>query len=453
MDVLIKPNDGILLALGRQARFKNKNYRLNQFLLIEDIMGGKLIHNQLTASLIFLTNKEFEKIYDKESNEPYIKFLYDAYFLVEENFDERAFVKEFRAKMAPPVDDYCLNTISEYTILTTTACNARCFYCYEQKVKKSVMTEETALKVADFIVKKAPKNSPIELRWFGGEPLFNMKVINTICKHLQENNVKYTSFFTTNGYLFDKDIIKKAKELWHITSCQITLDGTEYVYNKAKNYIYSDPSPYKRVLDNIEELINNKVGVMIRMNVDMHNADNLKELVYELYGRFGNNKYLTPYCYPIFENEFFQRNEGERAIVFQKIAEIEEILNECRMYTGTSVRGNIRIGHCMVDNGRAITISPNGDFGLCEHYVDTDFWGHVDRPDEMDMDMIRSWRVYEEDLDICSDCPIYPRCVRASKCEEQSKCYPEYKEWLIRKAKMGIKTTYYSIMDDRNKRR
>jgi radical SAM protein with 4Fe4S-binding SPASM domain len=270
---------------------------------------------------------------------------------------------------------------------------------------------------------------------------------------LQENNVKYTSFFTTNGYLFDKDIIKKAKELWHITSCQITLDGTEYVYNKAKNYIYSDPSPYKRVLDNIEELINNKVGVMIRMNVDMHNADNLKELVYELYGRFGNNKYLTPYCYPIFENEFFQRNEGERAIVFQKIAEIEEILNECRMYTGTSVRGNIRIGHCMVDNGRAITISPNGDFGLCEHYVDTDFWGHVDRPDEMDMDMIRSWRVYEEDLDICSDCPIYPRCVRASKCEEQSKCYPEYKEWLIRKAKMGIKTTYYSIMDDRNKRR
>ena len=77
MDVLIKPNDGILLALGRQARFKNKNYRLNQFLLIEDIMGGKLIHNQLTASLIFLTNKEFEMIYDKESNEPYIKFLYD----------------------------------------------------------------------------------------------------------------------------------------------------------------------------------------------------------------------------------------------------------------------------------------------------------------------------------------------------------------------------------------
>lgn len=447
MNILIRPNDVILGILGIHPRFKDKKYRFNKFCIIENIMNGKVIMNHLTYCMIFMTNNEYKTIFDVNNNEAYVKFLYDTYFLVEEDFDERKFINEFRKKHQSPIDDYTLDKIYDYTILTTTACNARCFYCYEHGVKKKTMTVQTAEKLANYIIEHAPENYNIELRWFGGEPLFNAKVINVICTKLQNAGVPYHSFFTTNGYLFDKDLIKKAKELWHITSCQITIDGTEDVYNKAKNYIYkNDNSPYKRVMGNIEELINNNVDVSIRMNVDLYNIENIKDLIYELYQRFGNHPRIHPYLYPIFENEFYQRKEGELELLFEKIKEVEEILNDCKYIQRNGPYNGIRCNHCMVDNGKAITVSPDGEFGLCEHWVEKDFWGHVDRPEEKDIDMIKSYRHYMPDLDICEDCPIYPNCIRNCKCEEQSKCYPEYKEWLIRHVKKGIIETYYEIM-------
>lgn len=451
MNILIRPNDAILAILGRAHRFKSKNYRLNQFCLIEDIMNGKVIFNHLTCSMVFMTNTEYAKILDKDSNDEYIRILYDWYFLVEEDFDEKQFIKDFRKKQLSPIDDFTLDKVYEYTILTTTACNARCFYCYEHGTQKKTMTVETAKKVAQYIINHSPENYNIELRWFGGEPLFNAKVINTICTKLQEANIPYHSHFTTNGYLFDKDLIKRAVELWHVSECQITIDGTEEVYNKAKNYIYKNvPSPYKRILDNIEELMNNKITVTVRMNVDLYNVEDLKDLTYELYQRFGNNPYLHPYLYPIFENENYQRKEGELSLLFEKIKDVERVMEECGYMQKSSPARGIRFNHCMVDNGKSITVSPNGEFGLCEHFIDSDFWGHVDRPEEKNMEVIESYRHYMPDLDICEDCPIYPTCVRNSKCEEQSKCYPEYKEWLIRHKRKGIIDTYYQILSNRN---
>lgn len=448
MNIIIRPNNTILEILGRQPRFKDKKYRLNKFCIIENVMNGKVIYNHLTFCMIFVTNNEYKEMFDVDKNTDAIKFLYDTYFFVEENFDERGFIRDYREKHLSPIDDFSFDTIHDYTILTTTACNARCFYCYEKNVQRRTMTVETAKKVANYMIEHAPESEEMELRWFGGEPLFNAKVINTICSKLKEVGIPFHSHFTTNGYLFDKDLIKRAKELWNINACQITIDGTEEVYNKAKNYIYKNvKSPYLKVIGNIAELLNNGVDVSVRMNVDLYNADDLKDLVYELYTRFGNHPNLHPYLYPIFENEFYQRKEGELAILYEKIKEIEQVLDECKYFQMSPLISMIRCNHCMVDNGKAITVSPEGNFGLCEHWVETDFWGHVDTPDEKDMDMIKSYRHYMPDLDICEDCPIYPRCVRNTKCEEQSKCYPEYKEWLIRKVKKSVLDTFYKTMD------
>ena len=313
------------------------------------------------------------------------------------------------------------------------------------------MTIETANEIVEYITKYSPKNEYINLRWFGGEPLFNMKVIDTICEGLTDNNIYFNSYFTTNGYLFDDDIIKKAIEKWHCVNCQITIDGTQKIYNKTKNYIYKDvKNPYRRVLANIESLLMNNVEVGIRMNVDMHNADDLKDLVYEIYTIFGNHPKLDLYCYPIFENEFYSRTEEERKNVFDKIDEIEEVMNDCNYFTGNGLSPRYRVGHCMVDNSESVIISPNGDIGLCEHCVDYDFIGHIKEPEKINMDIVYSWRVYEEDLDICKDCAYYPSCVRASKCEEQSRCNEYYKNWHIKKLRQGMRMTYFNILNQRN---
>lgn len=448
MNVLIEPAREILYSLGRQKRYKDKIYRLNKFCLIEDIMNGKLIFNGLTRSFIFISNNEFERLYNKEINDNMINFMYDAYFLVEEDFNEHYFVNELRNKNIKPIDDYTFKSINEYTILTTTACNARCFYCYEQNVKKSTMKIETAHKIVDYISKYANKDNIVSLRWFGGEPLFNMKVIDAICEGLLANNINFNSFFTTNGYLFDNDVIKKAIDVWHCVHCQITIDGTEKVYNKAKNYIYKeDKSPYQRVMRNIFTLLENNISVGVRMNVDMYNANDLKDLVYEIFSIIGNHPKLHLYCYPIFENEFYSRTDEERKKVFEKIEEIEKVMDDCGYFNSDNLYHTYKLNLCMADSIEAVTISPNGDLGMCEHCVDYDFIGHIDKPDNLDMDIIKSWRVYEEDLPICDDCPNYPFCKRASKCEEQSRCDEYVKNWKIRTLKQCMRLTYYNILN------
>ena len=75
-------------------------------------------------------------------------------------------------------------------------------------------------------------------------------------------------------------------------SIQITLDGPENVYNSTKAYVSSTVSPYQRVLKNIDLLLRNKVRVAIRLNLDQHNIDDLRDLVDDLFRRLANRIFL-----------------------------------------------------------------------------------------------------------------------------------------------------------------
>ena len=125
-------------------------------------------------------------------------------------------------------------------------------------------------------------------------------------------------------------------------------------------------------------------------------------------------------------------------------------MDDCNYFDGDGLSPMYRVNHCMVDNSQAVTILPNGNIGLCEHFIDSDYIGHIDEPDKIDMDIVYSWREYEDDLQICDDCANYPTCKRARKCEEQSRCNEEYKNWCLRKLRRGMRSTYYNILNQRN---
>lgn len=443
MNVLMTPNMEILTVLKEQSVFLNKDYRLLNNCLIEDVEGGKILFNGLTRSIVFLSNLEFSEIY--KDKDKYL-FLYKYYFLVPEDFNEIEVIDIIKDKYRTPIDDFYLSHANAYTILTTTQCNARCFYCYESKVNQTRMSKDTAKKTADFIIKNAYRNNPVKLAWFGGEPLFNMKVIDIITSKLRDAGFKFFSDFTSNGYLFDKDLVIKAKNSWNINKVQITLDGTEIVYNRTKNYIYkTGKSPYKKVLENIGYLLDENIQVTIRLNLDKHNCDDLKDLIQILHNRFGNHPALAIYCWPIFENETFQRTEDERIFVYQKLEEVESLLNTCGYFFGTQPSNTVDSIQCMADAGNHFTVSPNGDLGVCEHCVDYGFLGHINS-EEKNWDIIKSWREYEKPLDICNDCPLYGSCIRLVKCEEMCKCNTHIKAWKIRKARLGLRNFYKQSM-------
>ena len=151
--------------------------------------------------------------------------------------------------------------ITSYTIFTTTDCNARCFYCYEMGRSRIPMSAETAHKAAAYIAAHCG-GEKVHLHWFGGEPLFNKQVIDIICTDLAEKGIVYESMIISNGYLFDGATVEQAVSHWKLKSVQITLDGTEEIYNRSKAFIYKDgKSPYQVVLANIQRLLDAGVSV------------------------------------------------------------------------------------------------------------------------------------------------------------------------------------------------
>ena len=89
----------------------------------------------------------------------------------------------------------------------------------------------------------------------------------------------------------------------------------------------------------------------------------------------------------------------------------------------------------MADSGGSLTILPNGELGLCEHYSEDNFVGSLDGK-ASERSVIQSFREYWEPIEECKTCFYYPECIRLKKCAEQKECFEElraeYKEYLLK---------------------
>lgn len=330
-----------------------------------------------------------------------------------------------------------------YTIFTTTDCNARCFYCYEMGRSRIPMSNETAHKAAAYIAAHCG-GEKVHLHWFGGEPLFNKQVIDIICTDLTEKGIVYESMMISNGYLFDGATVEQAVSHWKLKSVQITLDGTEEIYNRSKAFIYKNgKSPYQVVLANIRRLLDAGVAVLIRLNMDEHNADNLMELADELHEQFGENKKLTVYSHVLYE--FLGCKEGipadSRNELYQKQQALYHKLVTLGYVKKLGLRKDLPLRRCIADHGGALTILPNGELGLCEQYSENNFIGHIDS-EKLDESVRQSFRESWPALDACRKCFFYPECIRLKKCIEQQKCYEQMQIKVREDTLSAMRNTY-----------
>lgn len=453
MDVIVQPNRSIINELPQQIKLKDKKYRLSKLLVFAEIENGnKLIYNELTRTLIRIKPEEFNNIYSNESLD-YLHFLYRNYFLVLEDFNEIEIVEKLRSKFRKIKTDSWLDSTNSFTILTTTKCNARCFYCYELKSKgKHNMTTETAEKVVDYIISVADKRKQIKLSWFGGEPLANYEVIDIVTSKLRNEGFNFMSTIISNGYLFTEEMSKKAANSWNLKSAQITLDGTEEVYNKTKNYVYKDTNPFQIVLQNIQNLIDNKIKVSVRMNCDTYNIEDLSNLLDLLYERFKPycNKLFTAYIHEIFEQDGYYRTDEQKENLYKGMKELYNKLIKYNLTT-PNLSSTIRSNYCMCDSGTGVMISVDGDIGLCEHFIDSDFFSHIDTKDIINQNILDSWQEYRQPQEMCLECPLYPNCLKLQKCEDSYDCSIPEKEYILYKERKAMLATYKKYLQNKNK--
>lgn len=459
MEVIMDPNMDIISFMGgTQLQKSYKNYRLNKYIIeVKLAKDVNLLYNALTGAIIKLADFELSDIYTTKDRF-YRNYMIETYYFVPDNFNEDNVITEYRNKVKAPINENYLDKLGGFTILTTTACNARCPYCYQHSLKnKKHMTLETAEKVSDYIINSSFRGDKLLLDWFGGEPLFNKEVIDLITCRVGNSGREFTSSMISNSYLFDLETIIHAKNFWNLTNVQVTLDGTAPVYNKIKNYIYKDDTnPFQTIINNMHNLLRNDISISLRLNVDLNNADNLIELTKYLVEEFkdyssnstcGAN--LVIYCWPLFEIGF-TRTEEERKQLCNKLSQINHIIFQNNFGHFTDYTHGIKGRHCMADSGNNVVIMPNGDLGLCEHHISDFIFGNINDPEKKDWDNINHWRQYVPYEDICKDCPIKPSCLKLGDCPSYKICSPSEKEYMIDRAKLGIIAEYNKYINRNN---
>ena len=435
MQIIIPTASTFEQMVGLQKRADGQQYRLMTYVLQQPVADGLLLYNTLTCSLVLLTPYEAADLTAQRE-------LIGRWFLVPQEHDDRKLCRQVRqmAALLTPAP----KVVTTYTILPTTGCNARCFYCYEQGTKPVTMTAETASRVVRYIVAHRG-DEEVTLRWFGGEPLVNNKVIDQICTELSQQGVPFHSEMTTNGYLFDADMVQRAKNLWQLQKVQITLDGTAQTYNRVKAYVYHGVNAFERVLENIGLLTAAGIHAHIRLNVDKHNIGEMAELVELLHQRFGANEHLSVYSHELFG----ERTPEDNALLFAQQMQLAQQMARCGYYHIRRLLKDVQQNQCMANNDGSVVIAPDGHLGKCEHFIDREFFGHIDR-EERDKAIIRKFKERRADSESCATCPFYPQCNRLEMCPTVVMCTPEMRQKGLYKMKESMKYEYECYLKNEN---
>ena len=428
----------------KDQRFREgEPYRLMHFVVRQPVEEGLLLYNVLTRAVVLLTPEEARTM---DENAAAVPELVAKWFAVPSSFDDRNLAREVRA-VGKMLEKHPQG-ISGYTILTTTDCNARCFYCCEKGRRKIPMTDRTARKAAEFILRNNP-GEKVHLRWFGGEPLYNKGVISLICGLLRDAKVDYHSSMVSNGYLFDDETIDEAVGLWNLKKVQITLDGTEEVYNRIKAFIYAEGSPYRRVLENIHRLLKAGIRVNVRLNIDRHNADDLFKLADILIAKHGGNKLFTVYSHSLFETgpseSAVSHTDARRRNLFETRIRLQEKLKRGRIAIDHKLPDKLKLHRCMADSDTNILILPDGHLGKCDF---SDEWVGDLESAERDEKKLTEFKRLREEIDACANCPFYPDCFRLTLCDEAAHCYPEEREEKLEETRQSLLSFYQKRKDE-----
>lgn len=322
--------------------------------------------------------------------------------------------------------------INNYTIFTTLNCNAKCPYCYEAKYSKMPMSENIAIKAAEFIAKNRGDKT-VRIGWFGGEPLVNSKVIDIITEYLSDRGIPYYSTMISNGYLFNKYNKEIIINKWKLNTVQITLDGMADTYNSVKG-LGSDA--FETVLKNIEFLNDLGVKVNIRMNLSNTNGEELLQLTEYLAERFKGRTKIFAYAHPLADDD---QNKATKE-TFDMLIKIQERLLALDLSSDVDINKR-PVLHCMADNDHHLCITPLGNFTPCEHYTESEFIGNLDDGVQFN-ECKEAWKELMPANEKCETCWRYPKCLRLKKCPGCMDCEHGMDAYWLFQEKHAIESRY-----------
>lgn len=361
------------------------------------------IYNTLTGALCVFDQNEYEKYFVNDIHNLTLSEREDMEkktFFVSKDSDELSMVLSKRqSQIMNPA-------IPIYRILVTTACNARCSYCFEEGIRFESMDIQTADALVSFILKESRDFSKIKIQWFGGEPLMNINIIKYITKKLDKDfqgDIIYS--IITNGSLLTRNVARELVELG-VKKAQITLDGDKKVYEESKKYINKNIT-FESIINNIASALEEGLAIVVRLNYDKNTMPSVKRLIEYIGTRFSHCKNFSCYPYPIYGtyNNLLKQcsNKSDLFDLHTQIikAGIVDVDRLFRSALGT------KIGPCMAYSKKSFFISPRGELFKCsidmKNNVGNVFEGVVEN------NYFYKWCNLEL-TDTCLSCDLLPIC-------------------------------------------
>ncbi len=358
-----------------------------------------LMYNTLFNSMITLSDSEFEQYKEIQfSDLSLVGVLADHGFLLPAMIDEYQYYLYYQNIL----NSEALHAPAHCTIALTSKCNARCIYCYEEGVAQWDMTVETAEKTAEIL---CASEKPIAITWFGGEPLLKTDLIQRISEIIHAHGKEFKSGLITNGSLLTEEMIANQFPEWRIEWVQISIDGMEEEYLRRKCYYHTTTDLFESLMSNIECLLNHKIFVNIRLNMDAENSESCITAAAYLKERFSNSSYLTAYPAFLSGDAYGIRDEAQRNAFSKRVYQLyppeNKILAEIP-----------KINSCYFQQYGAFVIDTDGSVLCCERDIGRQKTkiASVQEISTLD-DLKKPAHIFPETRKQCQVCAYYPKCL------------------------------------------
>lgn len=183
--------------------------------------------------------------------------------------------------------------LPQLVLEVTDKCNLSCKYCcysdlykgYDQRMGMNMSFDNTKV-IIDYLIDIWKENhvpgvtSPVNIGFYGGEPLLNFALIKKVIDYLEGSvNVgkKFIYNMTTNGLLLNKHIEYLVRNNFIIT---ISFDGNEI--GQSYRVDHSGCNSFQRVFNNIKYIQENFPDYFkknVHFNTVLHNRNNIESII------------------------------------------------------------------------------------------------------------------------------------------------------------------------------
>lgn len=436
---------------------------ISKFIIKSTLDAGDriILYHTRTTALITLDSQLYNKIFVEKdfSDTDVIQQLSSMGFIINSHDEELGILDAMRIKEIG-------NPIQGITILTTTDCNARCFYCFEEGIARYSMTKEIAQQTINFI-NDFYDDKELAIAWFGGEPLLNFPIIEFITLELKKLGYILNTHITTNASLLTRRMLDFFISNYKHTSFQITLDGIGEEYYRVKRYTdIPSKEAFGLVIDNIKMILKEKIPIQVRINFLPSKIEEAKQTYNHVLGLLSDVDLSNLYLYmaPLNvknDNEIISRfncKDKEHPYLqlvktqFEAGFPLNSIVyeNENKLLGGFNLMPNC--ASCGILTNKRIIVDADGTLYKCHRLTGRKDWAVGTVFDGVNKEC-HSYRYFTSpyiDEDGCKKCNILPICnggCRANRIlyGQQHKCHKikQVQSELVKLYYNQIKNTYH----------